>query len=102
MGGIIVRDPNVNSHRPELTLQKYTTNYTILKDSPSEAGFVELAIADVFQMFCTFLNVVGTGVFSPTAVKIKVDVPLVVGRRDSQRDGGPVSLLPPGQTVREH
>ena len=49
-------------------------------------------------MFCTFLNVVG----SPTAVKIKVDVPLVVGRRDSQRDGGPVSLLPPGQTVREH
>ena len=34
-GVVIVRGPNVNSRRRELTSQKYTTNYTILKDSPS-------------------------------------------------------------------
>ena len=40
-GGVIVRDPNVNSRRRELMSQKYTTNYTILKDShsvPSTCG----------------------------------------------------------------
>ena len=57
--GVIVRDPNDNSRRQVLTSQKYTTNYTILKDSPSEV---------FFSIAWRILDVVGTGLYFPPQI----------------------------------
>ena len=51
--------PNVNSRRQVLTSQKYTTNYTILKDSPSEV---------FFSIAWRILDVVGTGLYFPPQI----------------------------------